>query len=428
MFELMTDHAYKRNIASAVSGRGVLQRQCDTCRKKTPLLQREAAGPSPDSVLPIVHEVLRSPGQPLDAATRAFMEPRFEYDFSRVRVHIDTKAAESARAVGALAYTVGQDVVFGTGQHALWSDAGLRLIAHELTHVVQQSHSTGLKSQLAMSQSGNISEREADAMAKKLVSHEDVSIPNINPTEVQVSRKEQKDKPLPKGAIPSSKLDPLDTPEMTAFMRKVYDAQMQMSIKTKTFTTGPPKELLKEVEDKKKMHISAVSDAKALLAKARADLEAQKAAKDAHAIKVRMIGINSAYRSIETEKGAWRNAFLTTLKNTKPKRATLEGGEFGDAAVELLVKTMPQVKAIPGFGGHTMGLAIDFMTDEKGLGELGPSSSKKALWQKSWFWGWLVNHAATYNFKPQAGEEWHWNYTAPSKGDWPLPEGSSVLV
>ena len=66
----------------------------------------------------IIHDVLRAPGQPLDATTRAFMEPRFGHDFSRVRVHSDAKAAESARAVNALAYTVGQDVVFGVGQYA----------------------------------------------------------------------------------------------------------------------------------------------------------------------------------------------------------------------------------------------------------------------------------------------------------------------
>ncbi|MGB9632210.1 MAG: DUF4157 domain-containing protein [Chloroflexaceae bacterium] len=87
---------------------------------------------------PIVHEVLRSPGQPLDAETRAFMEPRFGHDFSRVRVHTDARAAESARAVNALAYTVGRDVVFGAGQYAPGASAGRRLLAHELAHVVQQ--------------------------------------------------------------------------------------------------------------------------------------------------------------------------------------------------------------------------------------------------------------------------------------------------
>lgn len=88
-----------------------------------------------------VHEVLASPGQSLDSAARAFMEPRFGHDFSRVRVHSDAKAAESAQAVGALAYTVGRHVVFGNGAYQPAAPGGRRLLAHELAHVVQQ-HAT----------------------------------------------------------------------------------------------------------------------------------------------------------------------------------------------------------------------------------------------------------------------------------------------
>ncbi|HMN29260.1 MAG TPA: DUF4157 domain-containing protein, partial [Caldilineaceae bacterium] len=87
---------------------------------------------------PIVNEVLRSPGQPLDPATRAFMEPRFGHDFSHVRVHTDAHAAKSARAVGALAYTVGNNVVFGANQYSSATYHGRELLAHELAHTVQQ--------------------------------------------------------------------------------------------------------------------------------------------------------------------------------------------------------------------------------------------------------------------------------------------------
>jgi hypothetical protein len=86
-----------------------------------------------------VYEVLRSPGQLLDSATRAFMESRFGHDFSRVRIHSDPTAAQSAQGVNAYAYTVGNNIVFGTGQFAPRTHKGRRLIAHELTHVVQQS-------------------------------------------------------------------------------------------------------------------------------------------------------------------------------------------------------------------------------------------------------------------------------------------------
>ncbi len=88
----------------------------------------------------IVDEVLRSPGHPLDSGTRAYMEPRFGHDFSKVRIHADSKAAESAQVINAQAYTAGKDMVFGLGQYAPTTTKGQRLLGHELTHVVQQSN------------------------------------------------------------------------------------------------------------------------------------------------------------------------------------------------------------------------------------------------------------------------------------------------
>lgn len=206
-------------LAAMQTRGGVLQRacacgqhtggggECAECGKKRiaekvldgGMLQRHAAGNlEPKEVPPIVHDVCRSPGQPLDAATRKFFEPRFGDDFSQVpphaiasgplqnklvigepddafeqeadrmartvmgqsgkdiqdttpspiprdlgdvRVHTDAKAAESARAVNALAYTVGHDIVFGAGQFAPGTSAGDQLLAHELTHVFQQQKS-----------------------------------------------------------------------------------------------------------------------------------------------------------------------------------------------------------------------------------------------------------------------------------------------
>lgn len=103
-------------------------------------VQMKSVGPASAGGMeapPIVHEVLRSPGQPLDAATRAFMEPRFGHDFSGLRVHTDARAAESAQAIGALAYTAGQNIVFAPGQHNAASYSGRKLIAHELSHTLQ---------------------------------------------------------------------------------------------------------------------------------------------------------------------------------------------------------------------------------------------------------------------------------------------------
>jgi hypothetical protein len=169
--------------------------ECEECRKKRQrgTLQRVVDHPSslisrPSDVPPIVHEVLHSPGQPLDPTTRAFMEPRFGHnfsrltvhagrsgtfdsrmfispehdaleeeadrmadevprqgktpgfgqDFSQVRIHTDARAAESARSLQALAFTSGQHIAFASNQYQPSSAFGRRLLAHELTHVVQQ--------------------------------------------------------------------------------------------------------------------------------------------------------------------------------------------------------------------------------------------------------------------------------------------------
>jgi hypothetical protein len=124
-----------------------------------------------------VNEALRAPGQPLDAATRAFMEPRFGHDFGKVRVHTDDVAAESARAVDAVAYTVGRDIVFGARRYAPHAAEGRRLLAHELTHVVQQAGEAGLQTQLRVGPAQDSSEAEAARMADHVVSGEPASQP-----------------------------------------------------------------------------------------------------------------------------------------------------------------------------------------------------------------------------------------------------------
>jgi Domain of unknown function (DUF4157) len=139
--------------------------ECEECKKKKGMLQRESNGArSPAIVPPIVHDVLRSPGQSLDAATRAYFEARFEHDFSRVRVHTDDTAAESARAVNALAYTVGSDVVFGAGQY-LRTHKGEEVLAHELVHVMQQG-AGAVPQELAIGSADSEREREADALSR----------------------------------------------------------------------------------------------------------------------------------------------------------------------------------------------------------------------------------------------------------------------
>jgi hypothetical protein len=119
--------------------------ECEECKKKREAaMQGYAADSAISATVPaIVNDVLRSSGQALDPATRAFMEPRFGHDFGSVRIHSDDKAAESARAVDSLAYTFGKEIVFGSGQYTPGTTEGRKLIAHELTHVVQQSIPAG---------------------------------------------------------------------------------------------------------------------------------------------------------------------------------------------------------------------------------------------------------------------------------------------
>ena len=106
--------------------------ECAACRANR--MQKQAESNAP----PIVHDVLRSPGSPLDSQVRGEMEQRFGFDFRQVRIHSDARAAASASAVNAQAYTVGPNVVFDRGAFSPQSVAGKQLLAHELAHVTQQ--------------------------------------------------------------------------------------------------------------------------------------------------------------------------------------------------------------------------------------------------------------------------------------------------
>ena len=109
--------------------------ECEECRqKRMGVVQRSALGTGQRAVPPVVEQVLASPGQPLDAGTRAFMEPRFGHDFSQVRVHTDEVAAETTRMLSARAITTGNHILLSQIQLA----ADRSLIAHELAHITQQ--------------------------------------------------------------------------------------------------------------------------------------------------------------------------------------------------------------------------------------------------------------------------------------------------
>ncbi len=119
--------------------------------RQLPTISRTPTGAAGIEVSPDVEtqiQGLRGGGRPLSESERAFFEPHFGQDFSRVRIHADGRAAGAARAVHARAFTVGQDVVFGSGHGKPETVSGVRLLAHELAHVLQQNqHQTSFQLQ-----------------------------------------------------------------------------------------------------------------------------------------------------------------------------------------------------------------------------------------------------------------------------------------
>lgn len=169
---------------------------------------------------PIAHDALRSPGKPLDAATRAMMEPRFGHDFSQVRVHTDEQAAQAAQSVNAVAYTVGRDVVFGAGQYAPQTAAGQRVLAHELTHVAQQANAgSPALSQLAVGPTDDSYEREAERSASHIVGGANRAPGNFTAAPPTIQRQTKED--------PAKKKETTQPPPQKVPPKKVDEAKKE---------------------------------------------------------------------------------------------------------------------------------------------------------------------------------------------------------
>ena len=125
------------------SAGGTIQRTYTSAPSHGSMQRQEVEFNASHDAPQVVSEVVSEPGRPLDPLIRSFMESGFGHDFSHVRIHTGSLAVESAQAVNALAYTVGRHVVFDEGAYRPETRAGRRLIAHELSHVVQQSGVTG---------------------------------------------------------------------------------------------------------------------------------------------------------------------------------------------------------------------------------------------------------------------------------------------
>ena len=127
--------------AKLVDGAQVQRQEEEEEEEEEPIMAKKTGGQTSQAGPDLGAQIrsLRGGGRPLPQSTRNFYELRFGYDFSQVRVYTGSKAAEAAREVNAQAFTIGRNVVFGAGQYAPDTASGKRLLAHELTHVIQQS-------------------------------------------------------------------------------------------------------------------------------------------------------------------------------------------------------------------------------------------------------------------------------------------------
>jgi pyrrolidone-carboxylate peptidase len=133
----MPEPALQRTCAPCAAG-GSLCPKCEDDQKRVVQRKTEPVSDPVDTSVPDTFLQNLGPGQPLDPSTRAFFEPRFGHDFSQVRVHTDSDATTSARELNAQAYTIGQDMYFAEGRYKPETAEGKNLLAHELTHTIQQ--------------------------------------------------------------------------------------------------------------------------------------------------------------------------------------------------------------------------------------------------------------------------------------------------
>ncbi len=118
-----------------------VQRKCKECEKEEKLQMKAVNNTNAGTIAPsAVHDVIKSGGAPLDAGTRDFMESRFDYDFSNVQIHNDSLAHQSSANINAKAYTYGNHIAFANGKFQPNTNDGKQLLAHELTHVIQQGY------------------------------------------------------------------------------------------------------------------------------------------------------------------------------------------------------------------------------------------------------------------------------------------------
>ena len=237
---------------------------------------------------------------------------------------------------------------------------------------------------------------------------------------------------LPPKAITCDQLPVQEDEATTGFMRRVFNAQIRMKLASKkpylfdlptgirVHITAPGVkaglELHKNIEPKFSKMFIAIT----------ADLQDPNCKTNEGRTDVHSIGVASAYRTLKQDKDAWVAAFHTHMKASEDERSGSAGGPLGEEAFHIMLKRMNSKKAPPGFSNHTRGVAVDFCTSQyfadyaldrktgkkkSGVVALGPSSSQKPLWRKSWLYKWLCANAEDdHGFAQLKTEEWHWDH------------------
>lgn len=201
---------------------------------------------------PVVDEVLRSPGQPLAPSTRALMDSRFGHNFADVRVHADMRAADSARALNAAAFTVGRDIVFGANQYAPDTDSGRELLGHELAHTIQQRNSSGPG---PTQQPHGIFETSAAAAGWAVANGQAVSLPlpacgvGLSRAPIYAKEVETAREVLAEGTVWReqrysnallTETNVKNRPATLAYSRALMDVEIEMSRKQKAYQEAAP--------------------------------------------------------------------------------------------------------------------------------------------------------------------------------------------
>lgn len=232
----------------------------------------------------------------------------------------------------------------------------------------------------------------------------------------------------PAAAVAPSHLTKGDlTDQEYAFKQHVYELHVNRNIAAgrKRIFDLPPSELAEIPTTHILMRKDAAEHLGKLLAAARADLAQDLAStatdpasveRRARAERVKDIAINNAYRSASHQFRIWDGGFAHSLEATKTQREACVGGEFGEAAADLLRDYIGVRIAAPGFSNHQGGIAVDFSLDLKpapGAADghtLGPSMAQNDSWKQSWLWNWLNRRAGEFGFIPYEAEAWHWEY------------------